>query len=202
MKLAFDIQDDHDNHFSVIANVGWDSSYERYEVDYTAAWRNGVRCDTSVIEEIDYAFFQRAYERAIHAFNGDGQSEVWFPFDDALCAALVADCENFDRIIFKDLRTVPVSKTPAIDKRRASIEARAIKVERELRDLAAILAFPISGETCYQGDDKLTRVMWAVNGFKYAGTILMHTLDAERILQEVRAEMAAPPVRVTLHETI
>ncbi len=106
MELAFDIQDDYDNHFSVVANVAFDTSYERYEVDYTNAWRNGVRCDTSIIDDLDRAFYNRAYERAIDTFKGDGQSEVWFPFGDPACAAIVALCENADCVEFKDLRTI------------------------------------------------------------------------------------------------
>jgi hypothetical protein len=35
-----------------------------------------------------------------------GQSEVWIPVTDPHAAQFVADCENFDRIIFKDLRTI------------------------------------------------------------------------------------------------
>lgn len=106
MKLAFDIQDDYSNHFSVVARVAWDKSYERYEVDYIAAWRNGIVCDTSIIDDLDRAFFNRAYERALDTFNGDGPSEVWFPVTDPTAAQFVADCENFDRIKFKDLRTI------------------------------------------------------------------------------------------------
>ena len=106
MKLAFDIQDDYDNHFSVVANVAFDTAYKRYEVDYTNAWRNGVPCDTSIIDDLDRAFFNRAFERAIDTFNCDGPSEVWIPVTDPTAAQFVADCENADRIKFKDLRTI------------------------------------------------------------------------------------------------
>jgi hypothetical protein len=88
----------------------------------------------------------------------------------------------------------------AIERRRANLEARAIKIQRQLKDLSASLAFPIDGEKKYD-DDKFERVMWALHGFKYAGMILMHTLDAERIYSEVIAEMNAAPVKITLHET-
>ncbi len=89
----------------------------------------------------------------------------------------------------------------AIERRRANLEARAIKIQSQLKDLAASLAFPIDGEPVYK-DDKFERVMWALHGFKYAGAILMHTLDAERIYGEVIAEMNAPKIKITLHDQI
>ncbi len=101
---AFNCYDKDDNIYSIVAEVEYEDN--DWFISYNAAWRNG-----EIISVVDVNKFNRdngyqAFNRAIDEATEQGQSEVWIPVTDPHAAQFVADCENFDRIIFKDLRTI------------------------------------------------------------------------------------------------
>ena len=106
MLYAFNCYDKDDNFYSIVAEVEYDREDQMWVVNYNAAWLNG---EIIAVDEI-YTFNRnngyQAFNRAIDEATEQGQSEVWFPVTDPTAAQMVAECENFDRIIFKDLRTI------------------------------------------------------------------------------------------------
>jgi len=103
---AFNCYDKDDNIYSIVAEVEYDQENQGFDISYNACWINGEVADVTEVDKFNRDNGYQGFNRAIDEATEQGQSEVWIPVTDPHAAQFVADCENFDRIIFKDLRTI------------------------------------------------------------------------------------------------
>lgn len=104
--FAFNCYDKDGNIYSIVAEVEYDRENQGFDISYNACWINGAVVDVTQVDLYNRANNWQAFNAACDEATEQGQSEVWIPVTDPTAAQFVADCENIDRIKFKDLRTI------------------------------------------------------------------------------------------------